>query len=88
MTPEPTAQDDAANDGDDSPADCVEGDHAGQEECEHHQGCTALPVAVGPCDRHSGNAEQKRNGEEHAAGLREPKAVTEPSPVASEPRHA
>ena len=82
MTPE------AASDCDDSPADCIQHDHGDQQECEHHQGCTALPVAVSPCDRNSGNADQKRNGEEHSTGLGEPKPVTEPSPVASESRHA
>ena len=46
MTPEPTAQDETANKSDDSAADGVQGDHAGQQECQHHQGCAALPVAV------------------------------------------
>jgi hypothetical protein len=41
---------------------------------------------VSPCDHNSGNADQKCNGEEHSAGLGEP--VTEPSPIASESRHA
>jgi hypothetical protein len=43
---------------------------------------------VSPCDSNSGNADQKRNGEDHSAGLGEPKPVTEPSPIASESRHA
>lgn len=51
MTPEPTVQDETANKSDDSPADGVQGDHAGQQECEHHQGCTALPGAVSACDK-------------------------------------
>jgi hypothetical protein len=38
MTPEPTVQDETANNGDDSPADGIQGDHADQQECEHHQG--------------------------------------------------
>ena len=87
MTPEPTVQDEAKN-GDDSPAHGIQGDYADQQEREHHQGCAALAVAVSPCDRHSGNADEKRNGEDHPAGLREPKPVTEPSPIASESRHA
>jgi hypothetical protein len=86
MTPAPTAQDEAKN-SDDSPADGIQGDYADQQECEHHQGCAALPVAVSPCDRNSGNADEKRTGEDHSAGLGEPKPVTEPSPIASESRH-
>jgi hypothetical protein len=54
MTPEPTVHDEAANNSDDSPADHIQGDHAHQQECEHHQRCAALPVAVSPCDRDSG----------------------------------
>jgi len=88
MTPEPNVQDETASDSDDSPADGIQGDHADQQECEHHQGSAALSVAVSPCDRNSDNANQKRNGEEHSASLGEPKPVTEPSPIASESRHA
>jgi hypothetical protein len=50
MTPEPTAQDETANNSDDSPANGIEGDYAGQHECQDDQGCAALPVAVSPCD--------------------------------------
>jgi len=88
MTPEPTVQDETANNGDDSPANGIQGDHAGQQEGEHHQGGAALTVAVSPCDHDSDNAGQKCNGEEHSAGLGEPKPVTEPSPIASGSRHA
>ena len=88
MTPEPTVQDETANNSDDSPANGIQGDHAGQQEGEHHQGGAALTRAVSPCDRNSGNADQKCNGKEHSAGLGEPKPVTEPSPIASGPRHA
>jgi len=56
MTPGPTVQDEAKN-SNDSPADGIQGDYADQQECEHHQGCAALPVAVSPCDRHFGNAD-------------------------------
>jgi hypothetical protein len=42
---------------------------------------------VSPCDRNSGGADQKRNGEEHSAGPGEPKPVAEPFPIASESRH-
>ena len=88
MTPEPTVQDETANHSDDSPADGIQGDHADQQECENHQWGAALTVAVSPCDHRSDNANQKCNGEEHSAGLGEPKPVTEPSPIASESRHA
>ena len=88
MTPEPTVQDETANNSDDSPADGIQADNADQQECEHHEWGAALTVAVSPCDHNSGNADQKCNGEEHSAGLGEPKPVTEPSPIASESRHA
>jgi hypothetical protein len=57
MTPEPTVQDETTNKRDDSAADGVQGDHADQQECEHHQGCAALPVAVSACDHNLGNAD-------------------------------
>jgi hypothetical protein len=88
MTPEPTVRDATANNSNDSPADGIQGDHAGQQECEHHERGATLAVAVSPCDHHFGNADQKRNGEEHPAGLGQPKPVTEPPPIASESRHA
>jgi hypothetical protein len=87
MTPEPTVQDEAANNRDDSPADGIQGDYAEQQECEHHQRCAALPGAVSLCDRNSGNADQKRDREDRSARLGEPKPVTEPSPIGSEPPH-
>jgi hypothetical protein len=86
MTPEFTVE--TANESDDSASDGVQGDHPGQQECEHHQGRATLPVAVSACERHFDNADEKRNGEQHSARLGEPKPVTEPPPVASEPRHA
>ena len=88
MTPEPTVQDETANQSDDSAADGVQGDHADQQECQHHQRGATLTVAVSPCDHRSGHAGQKRSREEHSARLGEPKPVTEPAPVASESRHA
>jgi hypothetical protein len=69
MTPRPTVQDQTANDRNDSSADGIQGDHADQHQCEHHQGCAALPVAVGPCVHKPGNAHEKCNGEENSAGL-------------------
>ena len=87
MTPGPTVRDETANNTDDALADGIEGDHADQQECQHHQGCAALPVAVNPSDHNFGTADQQRTGEEHSAGLGKPKLVTEPSPVASESGH-
>jgi hypothetical protein len=57
MNPEPTVQDETTNKSDDSAADGVQGDHADQQECEHHQGCATLPVAVSTCDRHLANGD-------------------------------
>ena len=88
MAPESAAQDETANNSDDSPADGIQGDHADQQECQHHEGRATLTVAVSACVHHSCNADQNCNGEEHSAGLGEPKPVTEPSPIASESRHA
>jgi hypothetical protein len=88
MTPGPTVQDEPANKSDESAADGVQGDHTGQQECEHDQRRAALPFAVSACVHNHGNADQKGNGEEHSAGLGEPKPVTEPPPIASESGHA
>jgi len=88
MTPEPTVQDETANNSDDSPADGVQRDHADQQECEHHEGRATLPGAVSACEHNPRNADQKCNGEEHSAGLGKPKPVTKPSPITSESRHA
>ena len=87
MTPWAAVHDEAANNQDKSPTHRVQRDHAGQQEPEHHHGRTAFAVAVNACDCHFGNADQKRHGEQHSAGLREPKPVAQPSPVASESRH-
>lgn len=58
MTPVPTIQDETADDGDDSPADGVQRDHADQQECEHHEGRAALALALSPCDHDSRNADE------------------------------
>jgi hypothetical protein len=87
-TPWPTVHDQTADDSDDSPTDGIQGDHADQQECEHHQRCAALPVAVGPCVHNCGNSDEQCNGEEDSAGLGEPKPVPEPPPIASDCRHA
>ncbi len=57
MTPESTVQDETANNSDDSSADSIERDHADQQECEHHEGRAAFPVAVSACDHNSRNAD-------------------------------
>jgi len=77
-----------AKNGDDSPADGVQGDDAGQQECEHDQGCAALAVAVSACHRNSDDADQKGSGEKHATELGKSKPVTEPAPIASQSPHA
>jgi hypothetical protein len=87
MTLEPTVQDETTTESDDSAANGVQGDYAGQQECEHHQRCAALTVAVSARDHHLGDADQNRNGEKHSAGPGEPKPVTEPPPIASDSRH-
>jgi hypothetical protein len=56
MTPEPVIRE-TANNSDDSPTDGIQGDHADQQECQDHQGCAALPVAVNPSDHHFGTAD-------------------------------
>ena len=88
MTPELTPHNETANNSDDSAADGIEGHHAGYYECQHDERCTALPVAVSPSEHDSGAACEQCGGEDHAAGLREPKPLTEPSPIASESSHA
>jgi hypothetical protein len=77
-----------ANKSNDSPANGIEGDHADQHESQDDQGCAALTVAVSPCEHNRRTAEYKCSGEEHSAGLREPKPATERSPIASESSHA
>ena len=57
MTPEPTVPDETTHKSDDPAADGVQGDHADQQECEHHQGCAALPVALSVCEHNHGNAD-------------------------------
>ena len=88
VTPEPAVEDETANKSDDSAAGGVQGDHTGQQECEHHQGCAALPIAASACDHDRGNSDETRNGEQHPAGPGEPKPVTEPPPIASGAGHA
>jgi len=77
-----------AHDGEDSPADGVQADDADQHECEHYKRCAALPGAVGPRVRNSGNSDEQCSGEEDSPGLGKPKPAPEPSPIASDCRHA
>ena len=88
MTPELTPHDETANNSDDSAADGIEGDHAGQHECQHNGGRATLPVALGASEHDSRDAEENCDGEDRAAGLREPKPMAEPSPIRSESSHA
>jgi hypothetical protein len=57
MTPEPAVQDETTNKNDDSAVDGVQGDHAGQQEREHHQRCAALAVPVSAYDHNLRNAD-------------------------------
>jgi hypothetical protein len=57
MTPGPIVQDETTNKRDDSAPDSVQGDHADQQECEHDQGCAALPVALSAYDDHLGSGD-------------------------------
>jgi hypothetical protein len=57
MTPEPKAQDETANNSDDSPADGIEGAYGGQHECQDDQGCAALPVVMSLSEHNPGAAD-------------------------------
>jgi hypothetical protein len=57
MTPGPAVQEQTANKSDNSAAGGVQGEYAGQQESEYHQGCAALPVAVSTPDHNPGNAD-------------------------------
>ena len=72
MSSEPTIRGETANKSDDAPADGIQGDHTDQQECQHHQGRAALPVAVTWCDHHRGTAGEQCTGEEHPSGLGKP----------------
>jgi hypothetical protein len=88
MTPGPTARDETACNSDDSTTDGIEGKHAGQDERQDDGGCATLPVALGVSEHDHRDAEEKCGGEERSAGLREPEPTAEPSPIASQQRHA
>jgi hypothetical protein len=88
MTPEPTARDETACNSDHSTADGIEGNHTGQHERQDDGGSATLPVALGAYEHDFRDAEENYNGEERSAGLREPKPMAEPSPIASQQSHA
>jgi hypothetical protein len=88
MTPEPTARDETACNSDDATADGIEGNHTGQHERQDDGGSAALPVALGANEHDFRDAEENCDGEEGSAGLREPKPMAEPSPIASQQSHA
>jgi uncharacterized membrane protein len=58
--------------------------HERQDDC----GSAALPVALGAYEHDFRDAEENGDGEEHSAGLREPKPLAEASPIASQQSHA
>ncbi len=76
-----------ANNSDASLSDPIESDHDGHRDCKYDQGCAALPGASSPLEHDRGDACEQRDGEDHAAGPREPKPLAEPSPVASRSKH-
>ena len=88
MTPGPTAEDETACNGDRSTADGIEDNHSGQHERQDDGGCATLPVALGAYEHGFRDAEEKGDREERSTGLREPKPVAEPSPIASKQSHA
>ena len=88
MTPGPTPHDETATDADSSPGNRIESDHARRQHRQYNEGRTALPGAVSPREQNRGTPDQQCDGEDHAAGLREPKPPTEPTPVASKRNHA
>jgi hypothetical protein len=88
MTPGPTAQDEPARNSYDSTSDGIDGDHTGQHERQDDGWCATLPVALGAYEHDFRDAEEKRDGEEGSAGLRESKPTAEPSPIASQQTHA
>ena len=57
MTPGRTVEDETVSTSDDSPTDGIQGDDADQQECEHHEGCAALPIAVSACDEDPANVD-------------------------------
>ena len=87
MTPGPTARDETACNSNDSTADGIEGNHTRQHERQDNGGSATLPVAVGAYQHDFRDANENCDGEERSAGLREPKPMAEPSPIASQQNH-
>jgi hypothetical protein len=88
VTPEHTARDETARNTDDSTADGIEGNHTGQHERQDDGGSATLLVALGAYEHNFRDAEENCDGEKRSAGLREPKPMAEPSPIASQQSHA
>jgi hypothetical protein len=84
----PTAREETATNGEDSPADGIEGNHTGEEERQDDGRRPTLPVTLDAREHDLRSAEDKRNGEERPAGLREPEPTAEPLPVASKQGHS
>ena len=88
VTPEPAVQDETACNSDDSTADGIECNQAGQQERQDNAGCATLPVALRAYEDDFRDPEEERGGEQRSARLREPKPTAEPLPIASQQRHA
>ena len=66
-------QEETAHNGDASLGERVESDQDGQHDCQDDDGCAALACAASPREHDRGAPGQHGDGEEHAAGPREPK---------------
>ena len=88
MTPDSAARDETAPNDDDSTSDCIEGNHTGQHERQDDGGSATLPVALGANEHDLRDTQENHDGEERSTGLREPKPMAEPSPIASKQSHA
>ena len=87
MTPESAAQDEAARNSDDSTAEGIDGNHTGKHERQDDGGSATLPVVLNAHKRDFRDADENCDCEERSSGLREPKPVAEPSPIASKQSH-
>jgi hypothetical protein len=79
----PTVHDQTADNRDNG----IQGDHADQQEREHHERRPAFTVAVSARNDHFDNADEQDDREHHSARLGEPKPATAPPPRASQSRH-
>src|SRR6478672_6275227 len=81
--PRPAPKDETASNRDASLGGRIESDHDGHRHRQDDDGCAAFPSPVSPREHNGGDPSEHRDGEGDAAGPREPKPLTEPSPVAS-----